>query len=91
MCFPLGSPPQESAPPAWLTFSCKDESSISDGSTFVDAISSLLQIERAQKKTAITAIGLNCTAPQHVGPLLQSARSVLSTANKVGTRRPLRL
>jgi len=53
---------------AWISFSCKDGTHISDGAAFSDAVAEVCQCE------SVIAAGLNCTPPQFVTPLLDSAR-----------------
>lgn len=50
--------------PAWVSFSCVDDVHTCSGEVFADAV--------ARVATAVTAVGLNCTAPRHVEPLLRS-------------------
>lgn len=57
---------------AWLSFSCKDGTCISDGSSFSEAV------QMANRCTQLVAVGVNCCSPALVEPLLQSARSLLS-------------
>ncbi|KAL7832595.1 hypothetical protein SRHO_G00296130 [Serrasalmus rhombeus] len=54
---------------AWLSFSCKDSLSISDGNKFSEAV------EVASKSTQLVAVGVNCSPPALVKPLLDSAKS----------------
>ncbi|XP_008336868.1 uncharacterized protein LOC103399977 [Cynoglossus semilaevis] len=56
----------------WLSFSCKDGTSISDGSLFTDAV------RIANRSTQLVAVGVNCCSPALVEPLLNSAESLLS-------------
>jgi len=56
--------------PAWISFTCKDDSHISDGTKFTDAISAVSQAR------SVVAVGLNCTAPGLVNALLEKAKSV---------------
>jgi homocysteine S-methyltransferase len=56
--------------PAWISFTCKDDSHISDGTKFADAVSVVSQ------SASVVAVGLNCTAPHLVNSLLERARSV---------------
>ena len=51
--------------PAWLTFSCADASRTCGGDLFADAASRVAP--------AVQAVGVNCTAPGFVEPLLRSA------------------
>ncbi|XP_029906326.1 homocysteine S-methyltransferase 1 [Myripristis murdjan] len=57
---------------AWLSFSCKDERCISDGSLFTEAV----QIAKRTKQ--LVAVGVNCCSPTLVTPLLDSAKSLRS-------------
>lgn len=57
-------------PGAWISFTCKDESHISDGTLFADAIALV------SAAPSILAAGLNCTAPQFVNSLLEKAEAV---------------
>lgn len=50
--------------PAWLTFSCRDETHTCGGDVLADAA--------LQLAPALDAIGVNCTAPHLVEPLLRS-------------------
>ncbi len=52
---------------AWLSFSCCDGVSISDGTRFADAV------RTAEASPGIVAVGVNCTAPEHVEALLGGA------------------
>ncbi|KAM9762558.1 homocysteine S-methyltransferase isoform 1-T1 [Menidia menidia] len=56
---------------AWLSFSCKDEKHISDGSPFRDAV------QVAGRCGQLLAVGVNCCQPSLVEPLLASALSLL--------------
>ncbi|XP_033761050.1 homocysteine S-methyltransferase YbgG-like [Pecten maximus] len=51
---------------AWVTFTCKDECNTCHGEKFSDAI------ERVAKRQGVEAVGVNCTAPQFISPLLKS-------------------
>ncbi|MGB8860689.1 MAG: homocysteine S-methyltransferase [Ilumatobacteraceae bacterium] len=50
--------------PAWLTFTCIDEVHTCSGDVFSDAVAAVAP--------ALTAVGVNCTAPGLVEPLLRS-------------------
>ena len=52
---------------AWLSFSCRDETCVSHGELFSDCAA------LADASEQIVAVGINCTAPQHIGRLLGSA------------------
>jgi homocysteine S-methyltransferase len=56
--------------PAWLSFSCCDETHIRHGERFVDAVA------LANRADQIVAVGLNCTPPRFVEPLLLGAAGV---------------
>jgi homocysteine S-methyltransferase len=51
--------------PAWLTFTCVDGVHTCSGDLFADAVAAVVP--------ALTAVGVNCTAPAFVEPLLRSA------------------
>jgi homocysteine S-methyltransferase len=53
---------------AWLSFSCQDDTRLCHGESFASAMAA------ANDSSQIVAVGLNCTAPQHVSPLLASAK-----------------
>ncbi len=53
--------------PFWISFSCKSESEISSGELFVDAVT------LANSSLQLLAVGINCTAPDLIAPLLESA------------------
>lgn len=55
--------------PYWMTFSCKDEKHISSGERFSDAVALV------SGKIGAIGVGINCTAPEFVTPLLSSAKS----------------
>lgn len=57
---------------AWLSFSCKDERCISDGSLFSDVV------QVALKSRQLVAVGVNCCSPDFVKPILDSAKSLLT-------------
>jgi homocysteine S-methyltransferase len=51
--------------PAWISFSCRDEHSISDGTPIAEAAARFRDHEK------VLAVGINCTAPQFVTPLIR--------------------
>ena len=55
---------------AWLSFSCKDEEQVCHGESFAECAA------LAETSNQIVAVGINCTAPQYMVPLLESAGSV---------------
>lgn len=58
---------REGGPPAWVSFTGRDERAIADGTPFADVVHSLSGSAR------VVAVGINCTAPHLIGPLLRSA------------------
>jgi len=53
---------------AWLSFSCRDEAHLSDGSLFADALNLCAQ------RSNVAAVGVNCTPPELISPLIRIAR-----------------
>ena len=53
---------------AWLSFSAKDETSICNGDQFSDAYTEF------SKNDQLVAIGINCTYPKLIAPLLQTIK-----------------
>ncbi|MBX3054035.1 MAG: homocysteine S-methyltransferase [Caldilineaceae bacterium] len=56
--------------PAWLSFSCCDESHVCHGEEFATCVA------LAAASPHVIAVGVNCTPPPFVEPLLRSARPV---------------
>lgn len=56
--------------PAWLSFSCRDEATLASGEPFAAAV------RLAAQSPQIVAVGVNCTAPRFVEPLLRIGRAV---------------
>jgi S-methylmethionine-dependent homocysteine/selenocysteine methylase len=55
--------------PAWLTFSCADDATTAAGQPFAESVAV------AASGPTVVAVGVNCTAPQHVEGLLRLART----------------
>jgi homocysteine S-methyltransferase len=55
------------APPAWISFTCRDGESTSHGEPIEQAV------EAATSGETVVAVGINCTAPAHVPELLRRA------------------
>ena len=55
---------------AWISFSCKDETHISSGEDFSDAVKLLNDSDQ------VVAVGVNCTAPQYIASLVQIGASL---------------
>jgi len=56
--------------PAWVAFSCRDGATTCGGDAFADAV------RVAVTAPSVVAVGVNCTAPEHVSALLQQAALV---------------
>jgi homocysteine S-methyltransferase len=59
--------------PAWMSFSCRDATHLNDGTRLADAV------DVVRSCSSLVAIGVNCTPPTFVAPLLQIAGSMGST------------
>lgn len=57
--------------PSWVSFSCRDDAHISDGTP----ISKVAQL--FNKHPSVVAIGINCTDPQHVPNLIRRLRTAV--------------
>ncbi len=53
---------------AWISFSCRDGERLSDGTPIAVAAAELADAPQ------VIAVGVNCTAPRHVGSLIASLR-----------------
>jgi homocysteine S-methyltransferase len=53
--------------PAWVSFSCADDTHLCDGSPFAEAVATVAAAP------TVLAVGVNCTQPEHVQGLLASA------------------
>ena len=60
---------QETKKSAWMSFSCKDESHISDGSPVEECVALFSEHPK------VFAIGVNCTAPKYITGLIKSVRA----------------
>jgi homocysteine S-methyltransferase len=56
--------------PAWVSFSCRDEKHINDGTPIADCAAFLDGV------TQVTAVGINCTPPSLIPSLIREVRSV---------------
>jgi homocysteine S-methyltransferase len=52
----------------WISFSCKDGRHLSDGGLLREAA------RVCDTGTGVAAVGINCTAPELIGPLIEEAR-----------------
>ena len=55
---------------AWLSFSCRDGRRLCDGTPFAEIVRALAPLSQ------VVAIGVNCTAPEHLEELLHAAAGV---------------
>ena len=55
---------------AWFSFSCRDGAHLNDGSLLADAV------RLCANEPQVAAVGINCTAPQHIPSLIEEARRV---------------
>ena len=53
---------------AWLSFSCRDEQHLSDGGRLQDAA------KACDSEPRVAAVGINCTPPELIAPLIDEAR-----------------
>jgi len=60
--------------PAWISFSCKDENHINDGTSIKESAAFL------KDHPNVFAIGANCTAPKYISSLITALKS--ATGNK---------
>lgn len=56
----------------WISFSCRDDEHISDGTPLRECAAHLDTVAR------VAAVGINCTAPRHIGGLIESAAGATS-------------
>jgi homocysteine S-methyltransferase len=61
---------EQNGPPAWLSYTCADGARTRHG----EAVESAFALADATPR--VVAVGVNCTAPEHVRELVQRARSV---------------
>lgn len=65
----LASILKETKKPAWISFSCKDEKHINDGTAIEECAAYLSSHPR------IFAIGVNCTSPEYISGIIKSIQS----------------
>jgi len=68
---------EQTEKPAWISFSCKDEKHINDGTEIEDCISLFKEHSKA------FAIGINCTSPKFVSGLIKLLKSKSGTKKVV--------
>jgi homocysteine S-methyltransferase len=54
---------------AWVSFSCRDDRHLNDGTPIEDAVDAI------KATPGLAALGINCTAPRYITPLIQRIRS----------------
>lgn len=57
------------APTAWMSFSCRDGARLGDGSSVAVTVRSVTA------RAPLATVGVNCTAPEHISPLIREIRS----------------
>lgn len=62
---------RQTGTPSWVSFSCKDEAHISDGTTIEDAVRLFANHPK------VCAIGINCTAPEFAVSLIRKIHRAL--------------
>lgn len=60
---------KETGKSAWMTFSCKDEQHLNDGTPITKCI------ELLENHKNIFAVGVNCTAPKYISGLIKTIKS----------------
>ena len=60
--------------PAWVTFACRNSATTCGGDAFTDAV------RAAGAAPSVVAVGVNCTAPEHVAGLLRLAADATDVA-----------
>ena len=65
---------------AWLSFSCRDGACVCHGEVFADCAT------LADGAEQIVAVGVNCTAPEHIDSLLESVRTTVRSEAESRTK-----
>lgn len=60
-----------SGKPAWISFACRNEQQLNDGTPIEEAVSCFLDHPN------VWAIGVNCTAPRHIANLIRAMKPLL--------------
>jgi homocysteine S-methyltransferase len=58
---------------AWISFSCKDEKHLNDGSPLVESLGLFVDHPK------VFAIGVNCTAPRYISGIIQTIKPYIGT------------
>ena len=56
--------------PCWISFSCSDAGHLRDGTSIADSVALF------RESQSVFAIGVNCTSPEHITPLIHQFRSL---------------
>ncbi|GGH00447.1 homocysteine S-methyltransferase [Silvibacterium dinghuense] len=64
---------------AWVSFTCRDEAHVAHGEPLADC-AALLGSKEEDDFEQVAAVGINCTQPRFVLPLLKAARAVTAKA-----------
>ncbi|XP_040571762.1 homocysteine S-methyltransferase [Lepeophtheirus salmonis] len=64
----------------WISFQCKDSKSLAYGDSYKEAVRSLM-CHPAYAKRKLLSIGINCTSPKYISPLLKLAEEVNNKSN----------
>ncbi|KAM8716208.1 hypothetical protein ACLKA7_003140 [Drosophila subpalustris] len=68
----------------WVSFQCKDESSLAHGEPFAQAALAVWRMVSEHKaQSRLLAIGVNCVNPSHVTPLFKSLLAITPSDEKV--------
>lgn len=59
----------DAAPAAWMSFSCRDGTRLGDGSPVAATVRTVTA------RAPLAAVGVNCTAPEHLSSLIREIRS----------------
>jgi homocysteine S-methyltransferase len=62
--------PETADMPVWVSFSCRDEAHLSDGTPLTESVEAVAGLEQ------VVATGINCTAPRYIPSLIAAARTV---------------
>ncbi len=62
---------RDTTKPAWISFSCRDEAHLNDGTPIDQAVRSLVD------HSNVLAIGVNCTAPKYVSGLIRNIKPIV--------------
>ncbi|CAG8478320.1 9188_t:CDS:2 [Ambispora gerdemannii] len=68
----------ESLPPCWISFSCKDGTRISHGELIVKCVEAICS---SKANSLVFGIGVNCTNPKFIAQLIQKIRQTLDLFN----------